>query len=47
MKRQYIKTTPIYDKPKQSRDKKAEQKDKEARLYALAEKLNVKIGVSK
>lgn len=47
MKKQYIKTTPIYIKPIKSKDKEAEQKDKEARLYALAEKLNVKIGGNK
>ena len=48
-RKQYIKTTPLYDEPicSKDKDKYMTQKDKEARLYALAEKLHVKIGVNK
>ena len=46
MKKQYIKVKPLENiKPvKQDRGKYFEQADKIARLYALAEKLHVKIG---
>ena len=42
MKKQYIKVKPLPDMPK--KQTKYEQQDKIARLYALAEKLHVKIG---
>jgi len=42
-KKQYIRVK-LYDVPVKDKTRYAEQKDKEARLYALAEKLHVKIG---
>lgn len=44
MKKRYIKTRPLEPVITTKNVKTAEQKDKEARLYALAQKLHVKIG---
>lgn len=43
MKKRYIKTKPLEPIEKKER-KTAEQMDKEARIYAMAQKLRVKIG---
>lgn len=46
MKKQYIRVKPLPDMPLRDKDKTKyyEKQDKIARLYALAEKLHVKIG---
>lgn len=44
IKKTYIRVQPLPEIRKSKTEKTAEQMDKEARIYALAEKLHVKIG---
>lgn len=45
--KQYIKLDPIDEIPRKHKPAKLTEQEKIARLYALAEKLNVKIGVKR
>ena len=45
--KQYIKLDPIDEIPRKHKPAKLTEQEKTARLYALAEKLNVKIGVKR
>lgn len=45
--KQYIRLDPIDSIPRKHKPKRLTEQEKTARLYALAEKLNVKIGVKR
>lgn len=45
--KEYIKLDPLDEIPKKHKPKRLTEQEKTKRLYALAEKLNVKIGVKR